>query len=93
MQSRIAIILLFIAAVLVGANGAWMLLDPAAWFQRTPQDWRTGFPSPHFVRDVGWSYLSIGGACSATALVGRWQTTLTGISIGVARGARAHPLG
>ncbi|HZP40623.1 MAG TPA: DUF4345 family protein [Candidatus Binatia bacterium] len=50
------------------ANGVWMLLAPASWYYRLPAGVPdTGPLNPHFVRDVGAAFTTIGVAFLATA--------------------------
>ena len=60
--------LLWLLALLHGANGAWMLVAPEPWFARVPGVPATGPFNSHFVRDVGCAYLA---AALAFALAAR----------------------
>ncbi len=44
------------------ANGVFMLIAPAAWYEMIPGVAGTGPLNQHFVRDVGGAYLAAGGA-------------------------------
>ena len=49
-----------LVGILLIANGTWMLITPSGWFAATPIVWRTGVPNAHFIRDVGWTYVTVG---------------------------------
>jgi hypothetical protein len=50
------------------ANGLWMLLAPADWYQRLPAGVPdTGPLNAHFVRDIGAAFLTIGVAFGVAA--------------------------
>lgn len=51
------------------ANGIWMWLDPAHWYEHLPAGVAdTGPLNAHFVRDIGCAFLAVGGA-----LVAAWR--------------------
>ncbi len=52
--------LAWILGLLRAANGLFMLLAPAAWYQMTPGVDGTGPLNQHFVRDIGGAYLAVG---------------------------------
>jgi hypothetical protein len=70
MNHRIAWVapILWLIAMLTGANALWMLLAPYAWYQYVP----AGVPdfgpfNEHFVRDFGCAYLAIALAIGLAA--------------------------
>ena len=56
-----------IIALVTGANGVAMLVDPAGWFTRVPGAVATGPFNSHFVLDVGIAFIVAGGAFAALA--------------------------
>lgn len=51
------------------ANGAWMLADPAGWYQNLPAAVpHTGPLNEHFVRDIGAAFVVMGVALAWAAL-------------------------
>ena len=62
-------IVLWVLAALNLANGLWMLAAPAGWFHDLPAAVPdTGPLNPHFVRDVGGTYVTMGAALAWAAL-------------------------
>lgn len=61
-------------AIALIANGAWMLAAPYYWFAATPIVWRTGVPNLHFIRDVGWSYASVGALLIGGLIAERFRS-------------------
>jgi hypothetical protein len=56
-------VLLWVLGVVNVANGVWMLVDPTGWYHGIPAAVPdTGPLNPHFVRDVGGTYLTMGVA-------------------------------
>jgi hypothetical protein len=54
-------IVLFALGLVLMANAVWMLLAPASWYQELPAGVPdTGPLNPHFVRDIGATYLTVG---------------------------------
>jgi hypothetical protein len=56
------------------ANGLWMLVDPAHWYENLP----AGVPdfgplNQHFVRDIGCTFVLLGLALGVGAFVPRWR--------------------
>ena len=50
------------------ANGLWMLLAPASWYHGLPAEVPdTGPLNPHFVRDIGAAFATIGAAFCVAA--------------------------
>ncbi len=54
----------------LGANGAAMLAQPAAWYHAVPGIIYTGPLNPHFVRDIGAAYLVSAAGLAWLALRG-----------------------
>ncbi len=50
-----------ILALLMAANGLFMLGLPQAWYDAVPGVPLTGLFNPHFVRDIGMAYLTVAG--------------------------------
>lgn len=50
-----------ILALLMAANGLFMLAAPQAWYDAVPGVTLTGLFNPHFVRDIGMAYLTVAG--------------------------------
>ncbi|MCE3288715.1 MAG: hypothetical protein K0R83_727 [Caulobacter sp.] len=48
-------------ALLLAANGLYMLVSPLAWYHAVPGVTLTGLFNPHFVRDIGMAYLTVAG--------------------------------
>lgn len=46
-------------ALLLAANGLYMLVNPLAWYHAVPGVTLTGLFNPHFVRDIGMAYLTV----------------------------------
>lgn len=55
-------------AAILAANAAYMLLDPAAWYQSVPGVTAMGPFNQHFVGDIGVAYLAAAGALFAGSL-------------------------
>jgi hypothetical protein len=53
-----------ILALLLAANGLWMLSSPQAWYDAVPGVPLTGLFNPHFVRDIGMAYLTVAAGLS-----------------------------
>lgn len=49
-------------AILLSANGLFMLVNPLAWYELVPGVTDTGFFNQHFVRDIGMIQLFLGVA-------------------------------
>jgi len=61
------------------ANGVWMLVDPMRWYTDLPAavpDF--GAFNPHFVRDIGCAFVTVGLALVGAAGVPRWRIPLAG---------------
>ncbi|HYE44395.1 MAG TPA: hypothetical protein VEA44_01345 [Caulobacter sp.] len=50
-----------VLALLLGANGLYMLMAPQPWYDAVPGVALTGLFNPHFVRDIGMAYLTVAG--------------------------------
>ena len=57
-----------IIALVTGANGVAMLVDPAGWFTRVPGAVATGPFNSHFVLDVGIAFIVAGGAVAVVGM-------------------------
>jgi hypothetical protein len=55
-------VLAWLLGLLLAANGVFMLVGPAAWYDAVPGVPMTGPLNPHFVRDIGCAYLTTGAA-------------------------------
>lgn len=51
-------IVLALAALAMGFNGIWMLVDAAGWYARTPGVSESGPLNEHFVNDIGAAFVS-----------------------------------
>lgn len=49
-------------AILLSANGLFMLVNPLAWYELVPGVTDTGFFNQHFIRDIGMIQLFLGVA-------------------------------
>ncbi len=68
-----------VLALLTLLNGVSMLVDTGGWFGRVPGVVETGPFNPHFVRDVGFGFMTAGGALAAFAWRrGLWPAALAG---------------
>ena len=77
---RLAQALVALAALAALANGAFMLLDPFAWYDWVGTVRATGPANGHFIRDIGLAYLASGAllAYAAAALPLRWGAAVVG---------------
>ena len=56
------------------ANGAWMLADPAHWYENLPAAVPDFGPlNEHFVRDIGCAFTLLGIGLALGAFVPRWR--------------------
>ena len=55
-------IIAWVLGVALATNGVFMLLLPEIWYATIPGVPDTGPLNPHFVRDVGCSYVTVGAA-------------------------------
>ena len=62
----------WVLPVLLGLNGAMMLVAPGPWYEAVPGVTGTGPFNSHFIRDIGAAYL----ACAAG--LGWWAARRTG---------------
>lgn len=70
--------LLYAAALYYLAAGAYMLIDPAVWYARTPGVIATGPFNSHFVRDIALAFIVSGGAIALGTAGAVRQTALAG---------------
>ncbi len=63
------------------ANALWMLAGPMHWYQELPAGVPdTGPFNPHFVRDIGCAFLTVGVAQVWAAFAPRWRLPLVALS-------------
>jgi hypothetical protein len=62
MMRRFAIALAVLLGLSMGANGIFMLADPADWYFAVPGVTSTGPFNQHFLRDIGLIFVMIGAA-------------------------------
>ena len=61
------------------ANGAWMLADPAGWYETFPASVPDFGPlNEHFVRDIGCAFFLQGLVLAGAAFVPRWRVAAYG---------------
>jgi hypothetical protein len=69
--------LFWVFGVISLANAAWMLVAPFHWYQDLPAEVPDFGPfNPHFVRDIGCAFATIGIAFVWAALAPRWRYPL-----------------
>jgi len=74
-----AIVLGLVALGNIG-NGIWMLADPSGWFHGIPAAVPDFGPlNEHFVRDIGATFVTLGGALLWAALAPTLRVPLLGI--------------
>jgi hypothetical protein len=79
-RDRWKILLLVLAAGNV-ANAAWMLADPHLWYTDLPADVPDFGPyNEHFVRDLGFVFLTLGGALVWAAWRPAWRLPLVAVT-------------
>jgi CelD/BcsL family acetyltransferase involved in cellulose biosynthesis len=72
-------IVLGLFAVANLANGAWMLADPAHWYEHLPAAVPDFGPlNEHFVRDIGAAFTVIGIGLAVAAFMPRWRVAACG---------------
>ena len=77
---RLGWLLLVLGAGAV-ANALWMLAGPMHWYTDLPAAVPdTGPFNPHFVRDIGCAYLTVGAASLWAAFVPRWRLPLVTVT-------------
>lgn len=76
-------------AVLLLANGTFMLVNPEAWYFAVPGVPDTGAFNPHFVRDIGFIYVLSGMGMAAGLM---WPSQRLGLWGAVAAWQSAHAL-
>jgi len=73
--------LLLVLGVGAVANALWMLAGPMHWYEELPAAVPdTGPFNPHFVRDIGCAFLTMGIAQIWAAFVLRWRRPLVGVT-------------
>jgi hypothetical protein len=65
-------------AGLMAANGAYMFMDPLAWYHAIPGVPDTGPLNIHFVRDIGIAYFTAGVAIAWSEFGAGWRATAVG---------------
>lgn len=76
-------ILTYLLAAMMAGNGAFMFIDPPAWYAAVPGVPDTGPLNPHFVRDIGLAYMTAGLALAWSAWRNDWQlSALAALFIG-----------
>ncbi len=73
-------IIALIVGLLLLANGVWMVMTPLGWFTATPIVWRTGVANAHFIRDVGWTYATVGALVIGGLVHGAARTLLLSLA-------------
>lgn len=68
-------ILTYILAAIMAGNGAYMFVDPPAWYAAVPGVPDTGPLNVHFVRDIGIAYMTAGAALAWSALGAGWRAS------------------
>lgn len=71
-------ILAALVGTLMAGNGILMVADPPAWYASVPGVADTGPLNLHFVRDIGFAYLTAGSALVWGAFGGGWKVSATG---------------
>lgn len=65
------------------ANGAWMLADPAHWYENLPAAVPDFGPlNEHFVRDIGCTFTLLGIGLAIAAFVPRWRFVASAAAAG-----------
>ena len=77
---RMGWLLLVLGAASV-VNALWMLAGPMHWYEELPAGVPdTGPFNPHFVRDIGCAFLTVGVAQVWAAFARRWRLPLVSLS-------------
>ena len=71
-------ILATLTGALMAGNGIYMVVDPPTWYATVPGVSDTGPLNLHFVRDIGFAYLTAGLALVWGAFGGGWKVSATG---------------
>jgi hypothetical protein len=80
MSDRLAWLLLLLGVGLL-ANALWMLAGPMHWYEELPAAVPdTGPFNPHFVRDIGCAFLTVGVALVWAALAPAWRYPLVAVT-------------
>src|SRR5688572_28158186 len=77
--AAIAVMVVLMSVFLI-ANGVFMLVAPAAWYEIVPGVTDTGFFNQHFIRDIGIIKLFLGLAFVAGWIHPEWRVTLWSVS-------------
>ena len=73
--------LLLVLGIGMLANSAWMLAGPMHWYDELPAAVPdTGPFNPHFVRDIGCAFLTVGVALCWAAISARFRYPLTSVA-------------
>ncbi len=81
MKLDVWVVAVGVVAVGGAANGVWMLIDPAQWYEHLPAGVPdTGPLNAHFVRDIGCAFLTMSVAL-AWAL---WKPAVRSALVGIA---------
>jgi hypothetical protein len=77
---RLVQILIVFPALFSVLNGAFMVWDPKEWYQLLPTVQHTGAFNQHFIRDIGFAYITCGMVLGFAAPFpsGRWLAALVG---------------
>lgn len=62
-----------LAALLIAANGIYMLVSPHAWYGSLESVAHTGPFNVHFVRDIGCAYLAAAAGLALAAWRSQWR--------------------
>ena len=78
---RLVQFLIAIPALIALGNGAYMVWDPNGWYTLLPTVQSTGPGNLHFIRDIGFAYLTSGIMLGYAARFpsGRWLGALAGV--------------
>jgi predicted anti-sigma-YlaC factor YlaD len=80
-RDRFGILLLVFGLISLG-NAAWMLGNPLGWYHDLPAEVPDFGPfNPHFVRDIGCAFVTIGVALVWAALVPTRRFALTMVAV------------
>lgn len=73
--------LLLVFGALTLGNAAWMLVDPLLWYHELPAEVPDFGPfNPHFVRDIGCAFATVGVALVWAALSPRRRFALVAVA-------------
>lgn len=74
------VVVAVLLAIVLAANGGYMLANPGDWYLAVPGVADTGPFNPHFVRDIGFIYLLTGAALLLGVYVPDQRPGLWGLS-------------